>query len=827
MNTESQMQEVANELAETGISSPKSVTDSRSESNSPSCSPGTPTPNSSALQLDQLANTNLLTVRIKWNDSVRAQDGGVEDSVAQHGGRNATPASVTSTLAAVLHAHRGVPVNPSLIENYEYLSDKSRHEVLEDNRDVYVHESGSTDVEQWPTTGPASSVSAWPYDFVLQSQFKHWEDLVVARDAVLDELRTLSNGGKDSKDEDDNDDDNDNDDDDESNQKNALSPLAKWSVTENAHGLTHPGNLYIRGIPKDLTVDDLIPVLLKFGPVMALKIICDPNTGESLGYGFLSYPLGSQASRCIKELNGNLMNGSPLFVNYHVERKERERVHWDHIKEDNDDERFRGVFIGNLPIQNDKGELVTPEDVVSRFQTAFADDTEPFEVLSYYLPKRNSESEVEYDDENDEKIDDVETCAGRHEASPLKGYGFIKFGSHAQALRAIDKFHDFEWLGNTLVVNKAVQSKSHHYNHHHHHYHSANHYQNNSHHHHHKPRRHSERPSGSRQSSLTNLSFYSPFNGPQPGLGFLANQVPMYAHAGELDPHDTSVGFSPIPSPSPNGNYVASGQLHHTGFGAAPSLSTTPEDSTAPSSRNGSIYQIQAQNGMLPQPPFILPIPTKDQQESNLYVKHLPLTWKDEDFHQFYEKFGEIISAKIITVGGSKNGEVSNNLSPSKATESPLGTSRGYGFVCFKNPLDASRAMMITDRYQVDENHTLYVSFAQKRSKSVSNGDAMHTPFNENRVSATRKSFHHHPNSRPDFFGKYNSKFLNAMMHQQSGNKQAARPRGSWPVAMGVPMVPPYPVTMVPPIGPGVPIQSNPMVPGLNRNGRWNRNESN
>ncbi|CEP62602.1 Rie1p LALA0_S05e09296g [Lachancea lanzarotensis] len=810
MSTESQMQEVANGLAETEISSPKLGTDSRSESNSSSRSPGTPTPNSSALQLDQLANTNLLTVRIKWNDAGDMQDGDAE------AGADATPASVTSTLAAVLHAHRGVPVNPSLIENYEYLSDKSRQEVLEDNRDVYIHEFGSTHVAQWPATSPTSSVSAWPYDFVLQSQFKHWEDLTAARDAVLEELRRLSDGNSDH-------DDNENHDKDGGHDS---SPLAKWSVTENAHGLTHPGNLYIRGIPKDLNVDDLVPVLLKFGPVLALKIICDPNTGESMGYGFLSYQLGSQASRCIKELNGNLMNGSPLFVNYHVERKERERIHWDHIKEDNDDERFRGVFIGNLPIENDGGELVTPEDVVSRFQTAFTDDTEPFEVLSYYLPKRNSESDVEYEDENDEKTDDAETCAGRHEASPLKGYGFIKFGSHAQALRAIEKFHDSEWLGNTLVVNKAVQSKSHHYNHHHHHYHNAHHYQNNIHHHQHKPRRHSERSVGSRQPSLTNLSFYSPFNGVQPGLGFLPNQLPMYAHSGELDPHDNSVGYSPVPSPSPNANYVTSGQFHHPGFGAARSLSTTPEDSTAPSSRNGSIYQMHAQNGMVPQSPFILPIPTKDQQESNLYVKHLPLAWKDEDFHQFYEKFGEIISAKIITVGGSKNGEVPNNWPPTKTTESPLGTSRGYGFVCFKNPLDASKAMMITDRYQVDENHTLYVSFAQKRSKSVSNGDAMHVALNENRSSVSRKSFHHQPSSRPDFFGKYNPKFLNAMMHQQNGQKQAARPRGSWPVAMGVPMVPPYPVPMVPPIASAVQFQSNSMVPGSNRSGKWNRDES-
>ncbi|SCU81539.1 LAME_0B07558g1_1 [Lachancea meyersii CBS 8951] len=837
MNTDSQLQQVANGLAQTELSSsPKcepevqsSASHSRSGSRSVSNSPGTPTPNSSALQLDQLANTNLLTIRIKWSDVVSNANTDTEAGAIPN-----TPAFVTSTLAAVVHAHRGVAVNPSLIENYEYLSDKGRQDVLDDNRDVYIHESGATHVEQWPaargdgtdheSTSP-STAAAWPYDFVFQSQFKHWEDLAAARDAVLEELRRFgqaktTGGGTstpitstpEASETSDSDHDSDTED------VSTPSPLAKWSVSENAHALTHPGNLYIRGIPKDLTVDDLIPIFVKFGPVLALKIICDPNTGESLGYGFLSYPLGSQASRCIKELNGNLMNGSPLFVNYHVERKERERVHWDHIKEDNDDERFRGVFIGNLPIQDADKNLITPEDVVSKFQTALANETESVEVLSYYLPKRNSESDVVYDDENDEKTNDVETCAARHEDSPLKGYGFIKFGSHAQALRAIEKFHDFEWFGNTLVVNKAVQSKSHAHHHFHHHTHNSyNHHQNNSHYHHNKPRRHSERPAvASRQPSLTNVSFYAPFSGSQPGLGFLPSAMPAYAHAGELDPHDTSVGFSPVPSPSPNHNYITSGQLHPSTFGVPPSLSTTPEATTAPSSRNGSMFQIHPQSGILPHTPFMLPIPTKDQQESNLYVKHLPLSWKDEDFYRFYEKFGEIISAKIITVGGSKNGELPDNWSSSKPSESPVGTSRGYGFVCFKNPLDASRAMMVTDRYQVDENHTLYVSFAQKRSRSVSNGDAIHMASNEPRSSGTRRSFQHQQGPRPDYFGKYNPKFLNAMMHQHDGHKQLSRPRGSWPVALGVQMVPPYPIPMLSPIGPSVPVQSSAMIPGSN-----------
>ncbi|SCU92413.1 LANO_0E00760g1_1 [Lachancea nothofagi CBS 11611] len=761
-NTE--LEQLSNRLADTAIAA-EEAQDAQSAVTPPSKSS---TPNSSALQLDQLANTNLLTVRVKW----------VNNQVM-----DLQTSELVNKLSELAHAKKGFAFNPSVIENYEYLSDKSRLVVLEENNGIYMHESGTEEFascQDGVEIDPNASPSTWLYDFVFQSQFKQWLDLVSARDSAVAIL-----------------------------QESAV--VNKWSISENAHALTHPGNLYIRGIPKDLTIDDLVPIFSKFGPVLALKIICDSNTGESLGYGFLSYPLGSQASRCIKELNGNLMNGSPLFINYHVERKERERIHWDHIKEDNDDDRFKGVFIGNLPLQDMNKTFVTPEDVVTKFESELAEDGEPVEVLSYYLPKRNSESEIEYDD-NDEKANDVETCASRHEDCPLKGYGFIKFDSHAQALRAIEKFHDMEWLGNTLVVNKAVQSKAH-AHHHHHHY---NHHYNQNHHHRahneQRHRRHSERSIPSRQSSLTNISFYAPFSGSQSGLGFLPNAMPLYAQAGDLDPHDTTVGYSPVSSPSPNNNYAPPAHMTHM-FGAPPSLSSTPESSTAPSSRNGSIFHVQNQNGMLPHSPFMLPIPTKDQQESNLYVKHLPLTWRDQDFNQFYEKFGEIISAKIITVGGSKNGDAPDGWSP-KPAESPLGTSRGYGFVCFKNPLDASRAMMITDRYQVDENHTLYVSFAQKRAKSISNGDSIQATFNDSRPVSSRKNSYHNQSFRPDLLGKYNPKFLNAMLHQQNGGKPFVRPRGSWPVALGVPVASPYAVPMVNTMG-STSYQSSPVTPEI------------
>ncbi|AAS52468.1 AEL217Wp [Eremothecium gossypii ATCC 10895] len=728
-----------------------------------------PKGNTAISQLEQLENTNLLTVRIKWVNPENLMD----DHKSQLLNRNND---------AIL-CSRGIPINPSIIENYEYFFDRKRLEILKEHADVYTFESGTEEFMRSYEDGS----STWLYDLVVQAQFKAFQDLCAARNQIKENLEKSDH-------------------------------VEAWSISQNPHALTHPGNLYIRGIPKDLSVDDLIPIFSKFGTVLSLKIIIDGNTRESLGYGFISYPLGSQAARCIKELNGNLMNGSPLFINYHVERKERERIHLDHLKEDNDDERFRGVFVGNLPTEYEDGTLITPEQVFNKFNHIL----DPVDILSYYFPKRNSNTNIEYKDDDStsptsSSKENAETCDSQNEDSPLKGYGFIKFSTHDMALKAIDKLNSFTWLGHSLVVNKAVQNKTLYNNHSHY-------------------RTSSTRASiSSRQSSLSGIPFFGPAT---PATSTLHHPPPpaftMFAKPYSVSPTNSEVLLadrSPARSGSSNDGSPRVNTIPQVPLYGAQTQSHSPESLTAPGSRQGSLYlpscppmYTSAGTLMSSHPQFGhsaahaaaaafggLPIPTRDQQESNLYVKHIPLSWRDEDLNDFYSQYGEIISAKIITVGGSKN-----EIGESKALEDvPVGTSRGYGFVCFKNPLDASRAMMATDRFQVGTNHVLYVSFAQKRGKSVSAGSGSsagsHQPMSSSGRSSSHGSYHHgHGGSRQSpydsIMGNYNPKFLNAMIQQQNqhlnGSPGTHSPtmmsqRNSWAPNQQAPYL--VPVVMAPP----------------------------
>ncbi|QLQ77848.1 hypothetical protein HG537_0A00950 [Torulaspora globosa] len=712
-------------------------------------------------QLEALANTNLLTVRIKIAER--------DDDEMQR---------VISELETVCHQHKGTFVNPANIEPYEYLADSERLNIIEEHKDIYIFESGSVEF----ASSSDNKEIGYHYDKVIQVQFKRFNILKSVCNVVQNILKSQNE------------------------------VIEKWSISYNDHALAQPGDLYVKGVPRNMPMDQILPIFSKFGPVSSLKIICDIVTGESLGYGFISYPLGSQASRCINEMNGKKLGPSTLFINFHIERKERERIYRDNIKENSDDEKFRGVFVGNLPFLNSNKEVLTPEDVIKLFRERLTPLMTDLVIESVYFPRKvrrsgsQSMSEIEVEEETEaakyeksaddecEAIDNTKRCCPQHDDSPFKNYGFIKFANHAQAVKAIEIFNNFEWLGSKLVVNKAVQNKA-----------QASHY---------------KKPLISTGFGSRNDNQYYPapnLYGFYDGLGNLF--FPLVNSMGSLsaspsddtDLSDSEASYALSRSRS-SGPYSPA----FRSFEQMPSPRQSPNIGPFdPSAGNGTIFPMNAY-GLIPQsPPFALPLPTRDQQESNLYVKHIPLSWKDEDLYEFYQAFGEIISAKIITIGGGKGrnieGQDSSNSDNSDAKH--LGTSRGYGFVCFKNPLDASRAILATNNFPLSNTHILHVSFAQKRAKFTHSG--VEGSSHGQRTNQDNHSFNPKPASNRvpfnEHFGNHiNIKFLNAMRQQRPSHSGTIPSNflpfgGSW---AGMPITPPSLSHALPP-APFVPSNAN------------------
>ncbi|KAI0142705.1 polyadenylate binding protein [Xylariaceae sp. FL1272] len=115
-------------------------------------------------------------------------------------------------------------------------------------------------------------------------------------------------------------------------------------------------------------------------------------------------------------------------------------------------------------------------------------------------------------------------------------------------------------------------------------------------------------------------------------------------------------------------------------------------------------------------------------QGVNLYIKNLDDDVDDAQLRELFSKFGPISSAKVMrdsTPEGEedKDGKDKENQKESgeedkaegeKKGDKKLGKSKGFGFVCFVNPDDATKAIGEMNQRMID-NKPLYVALAQRK----------------------------------------------------------------------------------------------------------------
>ncbi|KAK6339029.1 Protein phosphatase PP2A regulatory subunit B [Orbilia brochopaga] len=106
-------------------------------------------------------------------------------------------------------------------------------------------------------------------------------------------------------------------------------------------------------------------------------------------------------------------------------------------------------------------------------------------------------------------------------------------------------------------------------------------------------------------------------------------------------------------------------------------------------------------------------------QGVNLYVKNLDDEIDDERLRQEFSPYGTITSAKVMrdsSEGGKeKEGEDGKGSgAEDKPGDKKLGKSKGFGFVCFSNPDEASKAVAEMNQRMVN-GKPLYVALAQRK----------------------------------------------------------------------------------------------------------------
>ncbi|MDD3609741.1 MAG: RNA-binding protein [Halothiobacillaceae bacterium] len=82
-------------------------------------------------------------------------------------------------------------------------------------------------------------------------------------------------------------------------------------------------NIYVGNLPYQLSEDELRDTFAEFGEVASAKIVKDPETGLSKGFGFVRMSEKEQGEEAIKSLDGQPFKGRPLRVNEARPREDR------------------------------------------------------------------------------------------------------------------------------------------------------------------------------------------------------------------------------------------------------------------------------------------------------------------------------------------------------------------------------------------------------------------------------------------------------------------------------------------------------------------------
>eukprot|EP01095_Lingulamoeba_sp_RSL-Kostka_P008069 TRINITY_DN2640_c0_g3_i2.p1 TRINITY_DN2640_c0_g3~~TRINITY_DN2640_c0_g3_i2.p1 ORF type:complete len:649 (+),score=301.59 TRINITY_DN2640_c0_g3_i2:90-2036(+) len=186
-----------------------------------------------------------------------------------------------------------------------------------------------------------------------------------------------------------------------------------WSHRDPSIRKSGAANVFIKNLDKGIDNKALYDTFSTFGNILSCKVVTD-ETGTSKGYGFVHYETKEAADGAINKVNGMKLNDKIVYVGHFIPKKDRKPV--------DPEEIFTNIYVKNLPEFYDE----------QGFYELFA----PFgNITSYYLAK-----------------DDLGNS---------KGFGFINFERHEDALAAVTNMHEktFGEQGNEKVLYVARAQK--------------------------------------------------------------------------------------------------------------------------------------------------------------------------------------------------------------------------------------------------------------------------------------------------------------------------------------------------------------------------------
>lgn len=186
-----------------------------------------------------------------------------------------------------------------------------------------------------------------------------------------------------------------------------------WSQRDPSLRRNGEGNIFIKNLHPAIDNKALYDTFSAFGRILSCKVATD-ELGNSKCFGFVHYESAEAAEEAIENVNGMLLNDREVFVGKHISKKDRESK-FEEMKAN-----FTNVFVKNL----------TPETTDDEFNKLF----EAYgKITSSYIEK--------------------------DQEGKSKGFGFVNFENHEDAVKAVDELNDKEVNGQPIYVGRAQKKR--------------------------------------------------------------------------------------------------------------------------------------------------------------------------------------------------------------------------------------------------------------------------------------------------------------------------------------------------------------------------------
>ncbi|KAM3923020.1 polyadenylate-binding protein 1-like [Leptodactylus fuscus] len=181
-----------------------------------------------------------------------------------------------------------------------------------------------------------------------------------------------------------------------------------WSQRDPGLRRSGIGNVFIKNLDDSIDNKALYDTFSAFGNILSCKVVCDEN--GSRGYGFVHFETQEAANRAIHTMNGMLLNDRKVFVGNFKSRRERELEYGAKVME------FTNVYIKNFG-----------EDM---------DDKRLKEIFSAFGHTLSVKVMID-------------------ESGRSRGFGFVNFGNHEEAEKAVAEMNGKEINGRMVYVGRA------------------------------------------------------------------------------------------------------------------------------------------------------------------------------------------------------------------------------------------------------------------------------------------------------------------------------------------------------------------------------------